>query len=166
MTDFFFFFLSLLYLYIFFYLYFFSGELLATSVFSLSPSGTVFERFFNGLKWVYVRHELPGPRRLVAVTTVASHGTIFVSDVRGQVFQRISPGLDRPLAWKRVMNGHSIETGGVTGSESTHGVRVFFVNHRHQLIAYSVHRRNWTMYEGNGELYIYIYLYIGIYIYL
>ena len=140
----------------------FSGELLATSVFSLSPSGTVFERFFNGLKWVYVRHELPGPRRLVAVTTVASHGTIFVSDVRGQVFQRISPGLDRPLAWKRVMNGHSIETGGVTGSESTHGVRVFFVNHRHQLIAYSVHRRNWTMYEGNGELYIYLSLYIGI----
>ena len=64
------------------------------------------------------------------------------------------------------MNGHSIETGGVTGSESTHGVRVFFVNHRHQLIAYSVHRRNWTMYEGNGELYISLSLYIGVYIYL
>ena len=44
---------------------FFMGELLATSVFSLSPSGTVFERFFNGIKWVYVRHELPGPRRLI-----------------------------------------------------------------------------------------------------
>ena len=49
---------------------------MATSVFALSPSGTVFERFFNGIKWVYVRHELPGPRRLISVTTVASHGTL------------------------------------------------------------------------------------------
>jgi hypothetical protein len=130
---------------------FFMGELLTTSVFSLSPGGTVFERFYNGAKWVYVRHELPGPRRLISVTTVASHGTIFVSDVRGQLFQRISPGLDRPLAWKRVLLGHSIEAGGVTGTESRHGVRVFFVDHVHDIVAYSVHRRNWTLYEGNGD---------------
>ncbi len=130
---------------------FYMGELLATSVFSLSPSGTVFERFFNGVKWVYVRHELPGPRRLISVTTVASHGTIFVSDERGQLFQRISPGLDRPLAWKRVLLGHSVEAGGVTGSESRHGVRVFFVDNDHDIVAYSVHRRNWTSYAGNGD---------------
>ena len=130
---------------------FYMGELLATSVFSLSPSGTVFERFFNGVKWVYVRHELPGPRRLISVTTVASHGTIFVSDERGQLFQRISPGLDRPLAWKRVLLGHSVEAGGVTGSESRHGVRVFFVDSNHDIVAYSVHRRNWTSYAGNGD---------------
>jgi hypothetical protein len=130
---------------------YYMGELLATSVFSLSPGGAVFERFYNGAKWVYVRHELPGPRRLISVTTVASHGTIFVSDVRGQLFQRISPGLDRPLAWKRVLIGHSVEVGGVTGTESTHGVRVFFVNHVHEIVTYSVHRRNWTLYEGNGD---------------
>ena len=74
-------------------------------------------------------------------------GTIFVSDERGQLFQRISPGLDRPLAWKKVLNGHSIEAGGVISNEP-HGVRVFFINHLNQVIAYSVHKRNWTMYEG------------------
>ena len=130
---------------------FIMGELLSTSIFSLSPSGSVFERFYNGANWVYVRHELPGPRRLIAVTAVASHGTIFVSDERGQLFQRISPGLDRPLAWKRVLPGHSIETGGVTGSDMRHGVRVFFVDSSHKIVAYSVHRRNSTIYEGNGD---------------
>jgi hypothetical protein len=130
---------------------YFMGELLATSVFSLSPSGTVFERFFNGIKWVYVRHENPGSRRLISVTTVASHGTIFVADERGQLFQRISPGLDRPLAWKRVLIGHSVAAGGVTGKEIGKGVCVFFVNQKNDIIAYSVHRRNWTNYIGNGD---------------
>ena len=40
------------------------------SVFCLSPNGRIYERFYNELKWVYVKHENPSDEDVLGLTAV------------------------------------------------------------------------------------------------
>lgn len=54
------------------------------SVFCLSLTGNVFERFHNTVQWVYVSHSNPSDVPVVALTTLrGGTGTFFASDLAG-----------------------------------------------------------------------------------
>ena len=97
--------------------------LMKKSIFSLSTTGKVYERFHNQVKWVYVKHEDPSDAPLVALTAVRNRGTYFASDSAGRVFQRLR--VENGLGWMDVTSSenHRIYLGGVPSTEGN----VFFV---------------------------------------
>ena len=97
--------------------------LMKKSIFSLSTTGKVFERFHNQVKWVYVKHENPSEAPLIALTAVRNRGTYFASDSEGRVFQRLR--VENGLGWMDVTSAedHRIYLGGVPSTEGN----VFFV---------------------------------------
>lgn len=76
--------------------------LMKKSIFCLSTTGKVYERFHNQVKWVYVRHENPSELPLVSLTAVRNRGTYFASDSQGRVFQRLR--VENGLGWIDVTN--------------------------------------------------------------
>jgi hypothetical protein len=97
--------------------------LMRKSIFSLSTTGKVYERFHNQVKWVYVKHENPSEAPLVALTAVRNRGTYFASDSEGRVFQRLR--VENGLGWMDVTSSedHRIFLGGVPSTEGN----VFFI---------------------------------------
>ena len=97
--------------------------LMKKSIFSLSTTGKVYERFHNQVKWVYVKHEDPSDAPLVALTAVRNRGTYFASDSAGRVFQRLR--VENGLGWMDVTSSenHRIYLGGVPSTEGN----VFFI---------------------------------------
>ena len=93
------------------------------SVFCLSPTGRVFERFHNQVKWVYVRHENPSSEPLVSLTAVRNRGTYFASDSKGRIYQRLR--VENGLGWMDVTStGDEIFMSGVPAPDGN----VFFVS--------------------------------------
>lgn len=81
----------------------FGGDLSVYSDVSLwvvGRSGSVFERFWNGMHWVYIPHSLPLGQG-GAVSIVCINSTVLVRLRNGGVLQR-AMGTDRKLTWKHV----------------------------------------------------------------
>ncbi len=102
--------------------------LMRKSIFSLSTTGKVYERFHNQVKWVYVKHENPSDVPLVALTAVRNRGTYFASDSEGRLFQRLR--VENGLGWVDVAEDHRIFLGGVPSTEGN----VFFISEDGRLL--------------------------------
>ena len=102
--------------------------LMRKSIFSLSTTGKVYERFHNQVKWVYVKHENPSDAPLVALTAVRNRGTYFASDSEGRLFQRLR--VENGLGWMDVAEDHRIFLGGVPSTEGN----VFFISEDGRLL--------------------------------
>jgi hypothetical protein len=121
--------------------------LMKKSIFCLSTTGRVFERFHNQVKWVYVRHENPSSLPLVSLTAVRNRGTYFASDSAGRVFQRLR--VENGLGWMDVTSpGDQIYLSGVPSNEGN----IFFISSDGRLLERQFERNHQSATVSGGAM--------------
>ena len=112
------------------------------SIFIISPGGLILERFWNQANWVYVQHSGLPDDPIVQVTTIVRGGTLFVSNTKGVIFQRMASGFSSPLIWKPVPHrGSKFFHGGVVSAVDPN--EVYFLDHRGRLLLRLVQQQRW-----------------------
>eukprot|EP00854_Cymbomonas_tetramitiformis_P004596 gene4596-5629_t len=69
------------------------------SLWIIGPSGSVFERFWNGMHWVYIPHTMPNEADSAVSLHYLNH-TIIVVSKQGNLYHRLMNDRDRKLLWR------------------------------------------------------------------